>query len=71
MPDATKAIAIRRDDGRFYCGISKTGRLQTAWSLAGATLFQLGRETEIFQAELQFCKRGQNPHRVVVRLEVE
>ncbi len=71
MFNATKAIVIRRKDGRFFCGVSKTGRLQTAWSLAGARLFGDWQESKIFQAELAFCKRGQSAERVVVRLEDE
>jgi len=68
MPDATKAIVLRINGTRFYCGVSKTNRLQTAWSLAGAKLFGEWQEAEIFQAELQVCKRGRNPERIIVRI---
>ena len=70
MPNATvTAIALRRKkDGRFFSGFSKTGRLQTAWCLAGAKLFGVWQDSLIFKVELEFCKRGHVPQRVVVRL---
>ncbi len=68
MHDDMEAIVVRRNDGRFYCGMSETGRLQTARSLANAKLFEVWQESEIFAAELEFCKRRQATHRVIVRL---
>lgn len=38
-PSSTTAKAIIIGD-RFFCGFGKGGRVKTAWSLAGATLFQ-------------------------------
>lgn len=71
MHDDMEAIVVRRDDGRFFCGMSKAGRLQTARSLANAKLFEVWQESEISRAELEFCKRRQAPHRVAVRLATE
>ncbi len=66
-----KAVVIIIDDKRFYCGISPKGRLQTAHSLAGAKLFGEWEEKAIFAAQLQVCKRGKTPQRMVVRMEVK
>ncbi len=66
---ASKAIVIMVDGKRFYSGISPKGRMQTAWSLAGAKLFGEWRDKEIFEAQLQVCKRGKTPQRMVVRIE--
>jgi hypothetical protein len=71
MPNAAKAIAIRREDGRFFCGLSKAGRLQTSWSLAGARLFGDWQERLILKVELLFLMRKQATSRVVVRLDDE
>lgn len=38
MNNRAAVIAV---DNRFYCGISKSGRMQTAWCLAGAMLFMV------------------------------
>ena len=69
--DSTKAIVVRVDGTRFYHGVSPRRRLQTAWSLAGAKLFGEWEEGQILRAELEVCKRGKKPERLVVRLEAE
>ena len=68
MMDANKAIALRVDNERFYRGVSPKGRLQTAWSLAGATLFAEWLLDDISKAEAEIRKRGRRSRRVGVRV---
>ena len=69
MTDADHAIVVRRSDGRYYCGVSPAGRIQTAWSLAGAKLFGCWQDSEIIQARLELDKRGSQAECVIVRVE--
>ena len=59
------AIVIKVGE-RFYVGPSKSGRLQTAWSLAGATLFCEWNEKPMLKAEAEVAKRGKKCERVFV-----
>ena len=67
MKDTAIVLAI---NGRFYCGKSKTGRAQTAWSLAGAKLFLNNKHEyqneKIQQAETFLKKKGYHSNRLTV-----
>lgn len=65
--ETTKALVIIVN-GRFYCGKTKTGRVQTAWSLAGAKLFGTWREKDIENAERFLRIKGYRPRLAVVKL---
>ncbi|MES9872656.1 MAG: hypothetical protein ABW146_06080 [Candidatus Sedimenticola sp. 6PFRAG7] len=52
--------------GRYFKGKGKSGRVQTAWSLAGAKLFGDWRLEEIEKAERLLTKKGYKPERFVV-----
>lgn len=47
---ANEAVVIKVGD-RFFAGLSKTGMVQTAWSLAGATLYGEWRD-DLINADL-------------------
>lgn len=47
---ADRAYALRVGD-RFFCGFGRRGRLQTAWSLAGAKLFLQKEEAIVERVE--------------------
>ena len=55
-------------EGRFYVGKSQTGRLQTAWSLAGAKHFGPWMEHEIVIAEAFIAKKGRQAARRLTTL---
>ena len=63
--DSDKAIALRIGQ-RFYIGISPAGRMQTAWSLAGASLFGEWQKIELAKAEREIEKRKKSSVRQVV-----
>jgi len=67
MPRNDVAIVLRIGD-RFYCGKSKTGRCQTAWSIAGAKLFGEWNEQDILQAQIFIASRGKESERETVVL---
>ena len=71
MKDAEQAIVLRRDDGRFYRGMSSAGRLQTTRILAEAKLFVPAPGSGILEAYIDLCKRGSQAERVIVRMESE
>ena len=50
---------------RYYCGLSQTGRIQTAWSLPAAMLFG-PCPTDIEKAERVLAVRGYRSERVQV-----
>ena len=69
------SIIAKRDEaivlevaGRFYAGKSKTGRIQTAWSIAGAKLFGPWMEDEISHCERILAFKGKQAVRRFVRL---
>ncbi len=64
-PDGDKAIVIKIGD-RYFSGKTKTGRLKTAWSLAGAKLFGGWSKDEIEKAETFILARGHKSERCVV-----
>lgn len=66
MNDDACAVALKVD-GRFYCGVSKAGNVQTAWSLAGALLFGPWQVDQIREAEkLIEARRKKTPVRYCV-----
>lgn len=62
-PHRNTTIVLEIGD-RFYCGRSKTGRLQTAWSLAGAKHFGEWMEPEISKAEAFIVSKGKTSTRI-------
>lgn len=54
---------------RFFYGKSKTGRVQTAWSLAGAKMFGDWQTEEIQKAEKMLKSKGYKPERVQVHMK--
>lgn len=52
-----KAIAIVIGN-RFFCRFGVRGRVQTAWSLAGARLFLEAREDLLSDVERRLRKKG-------------
>ena len=69
MPPSDRAIVLLVGS-RFYSGRSKSGRLSTAWSLAGAKLFGEWDVSGIEQAERLIAQRRKPHKRIVVRIEV-
>jgi hypothetical protein len=67
----TKAIVIRVNGTRFYADISKSKRLQTAWSIAGARLFGEWDTDEVLKIEIEIAKRGKKSERLWVTLNAE
>lgn len=67
-PEAKEAVAIVIGE-RYFCGFSLAGRVQTAWSLAGAKLFLAGREDLIAAAEARLKKKNKSTTRVRVMQE--
>lgn len=63
----TSATAIQVND-RFFYGKSKTGRMQSAWSLAGAKLYRPTHDKEIKADELFLHQKGYKTKKVVVRV---
>jgi hypothetical protein len=51
-------------NNRYFSNFGPSGRLQTAWSLAGATLF--GREDKIVAVEKRLNQKGYTAERVNV-----
>lgn len=45
--DRTNRAVVLRIGRRFFAGFSKTGRVTTAWSLAGARIFSLFNDEDI------------------------
>ena len=67
-PSADRAIVLRVNNGRFFAGTSKTGRVQTAWSVAGAKLFGDWQTDKIEKAERQLFSRGKMGKRMLLLL---
>lgn len=65
----TQAITLRRDDGRYYRGVSPGGRIQTTPILAEAKLFGYSQASGIWDAQMEFFKRGSRSERVIVRVD--
>lgn len=62
MDDKTTALAIMvrvpRYGQRFFAGFGKRGRLLTAWSLAGATLFGPWRRDDVEAVTKRLTAKG-------------
>jgi hypothetical protein len=64
----SNAIVIMIED-RFFSGFGKNGRIQTAWSLAGAHLFGPWRIDEIEAIKRKLKAKGKQPLRFYVELQ--
>lgn len=62
---ATSATVLRIGE-RFFAKTSKDGRLQTAWSLAGAMMFGPWQTDDIEAAERMIHRKGKSCERVAV-----
>lgn len=64
MAQAGKAVAVKLGDRYFY-GFGPSGRVLTAWSLAGAALFGEWQDG-LVKVERKLLAVGKMPRRVVV-----
>ena len=70
-PGTAVVLLVHTPGGdRFYCGVSKAKRLQTAWSLAGAKLFGPWDIKGIEKAEKEILKRKRTSRRVMASVQV-
>jgi hypothetical protein len=65
MSDRDTVIVLEIDD-RFFCGIGKAGRIATAWSLAGATMYAPWRDDLLAAAEAALAAKGKRFRRLTV-----
>lgn len=65
--DGNRAIVLRVD-GKFFNGISPSGRLSLAWSLPGAKLFADWQPEVIEKAEARIAKKGRKSSRQFVEI---
>ena len=68
MNRADIAIAIKIDE-RFFYGFGKSGRVITAWSLAGAKLFGYWHDEDICHIEKRLEAKGKKHHRILVAVQ--
>lgn len=66
--DRTSAVVLEVGD-RFFIGFGRVGQVQTAWSLAGATMFGPWQEGEIRHAEAGLEAKGKRSRRRFVMLQ--
>ena len=46
---------------RFFCKFGKSRSVQTAWSLGGALLFQVGCNNQFLEIMAELSLKGKNP----------
>lgn len=52
------AFVVMSGDGRYWCGFDKAGRVQWAWSVAGALMFgEEGRRAGLGASAVQVLER--------------
>jgi hypothetical protein len=66
----TTAVALAVGN-RFFSGFTRTGKRQTARSLAGAFLFGPWSEDQISDVERRLRERGAEPRRLTVTLAAQ
>jgi len=70
MDIANTAIAIKIGE-RYFLRIGKGGRIQTAWSLAGAKLFGPWMEEDITTIEKKLINKNKKCYRIFVECKME
>lgn len=70
MGEANAAIVLKVGE-RYYNGRTKAGRVQLAWSLAGAYLFAPWRLDLLEEIEKRLRAKGYAPRRVILEAKEE